>query len=88
MVPTLALDQIIKVAGVYRCRVALIGDYAQMSSPEAGGLLRDLACEPSATQMIAVRRFRERWERTTSIRLRPKTLTSPPPTSTTAASPV
>ena len=72
MVPTLTLDQIIKVAGVHRCRVALIGDYAQMSSPEAGGLLRDLACLPSATQMVAVRRFREQWERATSIRLRAK----------------
>lgn len=72
MVPTLTLDQIIRVATAYRCRVALIGDYAQMSSPEAGGLLRDLACEPSATQMVAVRRFTALWERTTSIRLRAK----------------
>ncbi len=70
MVPTLTLDQLVRVASARNTRVALLGDYAQMGSPEAGGLLRDLAAKPSAVELVAVRRFREEWERTASKRLR------------------
>ena len=48
----------------------LIGDYAQMGAPEAGGLLRDLAAMDSAVEMTAVRRFRDEWERDASKELR------------------
>ena len=70
MVPTLTLDQLIRVATAYDCRIAMVGDYAQMGAPEAGGLLRDLAGLPSATQMTSVRRFHQPWERTASKQLR------------------
>jgi ATP-dependent exoDNAse (exonuclease V) alpha subunit len=70
MVPTLTLDRLVRVAQAYGSRVALIGDYAQMGAPEAGGLLRDLAALPGATNMTAVRRFREQWERDASKQLR------------------
>lgn len=48
----------------------MVGDYAQMGAPEAGGLLRDLAGMPSATHMTSVRRFHQPWERTASKQLR------------------
>lgn len=70
MVPTLALDRLIRVAAAYDCRIAMVGDYAQMGAPEAGGLLRDLAGLPGATQMTAVRRFHQPWERDASKQLR------------------
>ena len=70
MVPTLTLDQLIRVAAAYDCRIAMVGDYAQMGAPEAGGLLRDLAGMPSATHMTSVRRFHQPWERTASKQLR------------------
>ena len=70
MVPTLTLDQLIRVASAYDCRVAMVGDYAQMGAPEAGGLLRDLAGLPSATHMTSVRRFHQPWERDASKQLR------------------
>jgi hypothetical protein len=57
MVPTLVLDEMIRVAGIYGSKIALIGDYAQMGAPEAGGLLRDLAATPAAVELTAVRRF-------------------------------
>lgn len=70
MVPTLTLDQLIRVATAYDCRIALVGDYAQMGAPEAGGLLRDLAGLLGATHMTAVRRFHQPWERDASKQLR------------------
>jgi conjugative relaxase-like TrwC/TraI family protein len=70
MVPTLTLDQLIRVAAAYHCRIAMVGDYAQMGAPEAGGLLRDLAGLPSATHMASVRRFHQPWERDASKQLR------------------
>jgi conjugative relaxase-like TrwC/TraI family protein len=70
MVPTLTLRDICRTAALYGSRVGLVGDYAQMGSPEAGGLLRDLAGLESATLMTTVRRFREPWEADASRRLR------------------
>ena len=70
MVPTITLDQLVRAANANNTRVALLGDYAQMGSPEAGGLLRDLAAKRSAVELVAVRRFRDEWERTASKRLR------------------
>jgi energy-coupling factor transporter ATP-binding protein EcfA2 len=70
MVPTLTLRDICRTAAFYGSRVGLVGDYAQMGSPEAGGLLRDLAGLESATLMTTVRRFRSPWEGDASKRLR------------------
>ena len=70
MVPTLVLDEMIRVAGVYGSKISLIGDFAQMGAPEAGGLLRDLAALPAAVELTAVRRFRNRWEADASLQLR------------------
>ena len=70
MVPTLVLDEMIRVAGVYGSKIALIGDYAQMGAPEAGGLLRDLAATPAAVELTAVRRFEQPWEADASLQLR------------------
>lgn len=70
MVPTLVLDEMIRVAGVYRTKISLIGDFAQMGAPEAGGLLRDLAALPAAVELTAVRRFRNSWEADASLQLR------------------
>ncbi len=69
MVPTLTLRDLVRAAHANGSRLALVGDYAQMGSPEAGGLLRDLAALPSATALTSVRRFRERWERRASVGL-------------------
>lgn len=70
MVPTLTLRDLCRNAALYGSRVGLVGDYAQMGSPEAGGLLRDLAGLESASLMTTVRRFREPWEAESSKRLR------------------
>ena len=70
MVPTLVLDEMIRVAGVYGSKITLIGDYAQMGAPEAGGLLRDLAATPAAVELTAVRRFEQPWEADASLQLR------------------
>ncbi len=70
MVPTLVLDEMVRVAGVYGSKIALIGDFAQMGAPEAGGLLRDLAELPAAVELTAVRRFRQPWEADASLQLR------------------
>ena len=70
MVPTLVLDEMVHVAGVYGSKISLIGDYAQMGAPEAGGLLRDLAALPAAVELTAVRRFQQPWEADASLQLR------------------
>ena len=38
MVPTLTLKELTRAANARGCRVGLVGDYAQMGSPKAGGL--------------------------------------------------
>ncbi len=70
MIPTLVLDQLVRVAGIYHTRIALLGDYAQMGAPEAGGLLRDIAATPHAVELTAVRRFTNIWEADASLQLR------------------
>src|SRR3954468_2839490 len=70
MVPTLVLDEMIRVAGVYGSNNALIGDFAQMVAPDAGGLLPDLAPLPPAVELTPVRRLRQPWEADASRQLR------------------
>jgi hypothetical protein len=69
MVPTLTLRDLVRAARRNGSRVGLVDDFAQMGSPEAGGLLRDLGALPSAITLTSVRRFREEWERSASIEL-------------------
>jgi conjugative relaxase-like TrwC/TraI family protein len=70
MVPTLVLDELVAATRRTGSRLTLVGDYAQMGAPEAGGLLRDLAAHSATVHLTSVRRFRNEWERTASIRLR------------------
>ena len=71
MVATLVLDEMVRVAGVYGSKITLIGDFAEIGAPEAGGLLRDLAVLPAAVELpTAVRRFRQPWESDASLQLR------------------
>ncbi len=70
MVPTLVLDELVAATRRAGCRLTLVGDYAQMGAPEAGGLLHDLAAHPATVHLTSVRRFRNEWERDASTRLR------------------
>jgi ATP-dependent exoDNAse (exonuclease V) alpha subunit len=70
MVPTLILDELVAATQRTGSRLTLVGDYAQMGAPEAGGLLRDLAAHPATVHLTSVRRFHNEWERTASTRLR------------------
>ena len=72
MVPTLVLDEMVRAAGVYGSKITLIGDFAQMGAPEAGGLLRDQGL-PSAVELTSVRRFQQSWEADVSLQLRART---------------
>jgi ATP-dependent exoDNAse (exonuclease V) alpha subunit len=70
MVPTLVLDELVAATRQTGSRLTLVGDYAQMGAPEAGGLLRDLAAHSSTVHLTSVRRFHNEWERDASTRLR------------------
>ena len=70
MVPTLVLDELVAATRDAGCRLMMVGDYAQMGAPEAGGLLRDIAVHPATVELTSVRRFHSNWERDASIRLR------------------
>jgi ATP-dependent exoDNAse (exonuclease V) alpha subunit len=70
MVPTLVLDELAAATRRTGSRLTLVGDYAQMGAPAAGGLLHDLAAHPNTVHLTSVRRFRNEWERTASTRLR------------------
>jgi ATP-dependent exoDNAse (exonuclease V) alpha subunit len=70
MVPTLILDELVAATQRTGSRLTLVGDYAQMGAPEAGGLLHDLAAHTNTVHLTSVRRFHNEWERTASTRLR------------------
>lgn len=70
MVPTLVLDELVTATRYAGCRLTLVGDYAQMGAPEAGGLIRDAAAHPATVHLTSVRRFVNDWERDASIQLR------------------
>ncbi len=70
MVPTLILDELVAATQRTGSRLTLVGDYAQMGAPEAGGLLHDLAAHTATVHLTSVRRFHNEWERTASTRLR------------------
>lgn len=69
---TVDLDRIAACAGEAGAKLLLVGDWAQLSSVEAGGalglLVRDRGAD--APELGAARRFIHPWERETSARLR------------------
>jgi len=69
-VPTEALARLQSIASQAGAWTIQAGDTEQLPSPEAGGMMRVLASEHGYVQIREVRRFREEWERTASLKLR------------------
>ncbi|MFC6364465.1 MobF family relaxase [Nonomuraea thailandensis] len=70
MVPTADLAAIQQVAERAFCKVVWAGDTAQLSAPEAGGLMRVLAADAGSHVLTTVERMEAAWEREASLRLR------------------
>ncbi|WP_068929383.1 MobF family relaxase [Planobispora rosea] len=70
MVTTEHLEQIQRYADQYGAKVVWAGDVAQLSAPEAGGVMRHLVNVGGAEELHNVVRFREEWEREASVQLR------------------
>ncbi|SPL88455.1 putative TraA-like conjugal transfer protein [[Actinomadura] parvosata subsp. kistnae] len=70
MVPTADLAAIQQVADRSFCKVVWAGDTAQLSAPEAGGLMRVLAADAGSHALTTVERMEAAWEREASLRLR------------------
>jgi conjugative relaxase-like TrwC/TraI family protein len=69
-VPTTDLAAIQAVADRCGARVIPAGDTAQLTSPEAGGMMGQIARDHGYAQVHEVRRFAEPWEGPASLRLR------------------
>ena len=68
---TTTLDQITNLAAIAGAKVLLVGDWAQLQSVDAGGAFTLLtATRPDAPELLEVHRFRNAWERETSLDLR------------------
>ena len=68
---TTTLDQITNLAAIAGAKVLLVGDWAQLQSVDAGGAFTLLAAaRPDAPELLDVYRFRNAWERETSLDLR------------------
>jgi conjugative relaxase-like TrwC/TraI family protein len=69
---TFALDELVGAAGDAGAKVLLVGDWAQLSSVEAGGAFSLLVADRGdlAPELVDVRRFRSEWEKTASVELR------------------
>jgi hypothetical protein len=69
---TFALDELVSAAGDAGAKVLLVGDQAQLSAVEAGGMFAALVRdrEGLAPELSDVRRFHHRWEQRASIELR------------------
>lgn len=68
---TTTLDQITNLAVIAGAKVLLVGDWAQLQSVDAGGAFTLLtAARPDAPELLEVHRFRNAWERETSLDLR------------------
>jgi len=69
---TLALDALAAEATTAGAKLLLVGDWAQLSSVDAGGafgmVVRDRGAD--VPELAGVRRFRHEWERAASVRLR------------------
>jgi conjugative relaxase-like TrwC/TraI family protein len=69
---TFALDELMSAALDARAKVVLVGDGAQLSSVDAGGMFRTLVRErgEDAPTLADVRRFKAAWEKEASLRVR------------------
>jgi conjugative relaxase-like TrwC/TraI family protein len=75
---TFALDELMSAALDARAKVVLVGDGAQLSSVDAGGMFRTLVRERAedAPTLADVRRFRAAWEKKASLGVRNGTHTA------------
>lgn len=68
---TFAIDELVSAAADAQAKVLLVGDWAQISSVEAGGMFRALVdARDSVAELSEVRRFTNQWERHASTALR------------------
>jgi conjugative relaxase-like TrwC/TraI family protein len=69
---TFALDELVSAAGDAGAKVLLVGDQAQLSAVEAGGMFAALVRDRDglAPELSDVRRFHHRWEQEATIELR------------------
>jgi conjugative relaxase-like TrwC/TraI family protein len=72
LVGTFAVDELVAAARDARAKVVLVGDPAQLSAIEAGGMFAALVRDRDglAAELTDVRRFVNPWEKTASIELR------------------
>jgi conjugative relaxase-like TrwC/TraI family protein len=69
---TFALDELVSAAGDAGAKVLLVGDQAQLTAVEAGGMFAALVRgrDGLAPELSDVRRFHHSWERRASVQLR------------------
>jgi conjugative relaxase-like TrwC/TraI family protein len=69
---TFALDELISAVLDARAKVVLVGDWAQLSSVDAGGMFRTLVRDrgEDAPTLADVRRFKADWEKEASLEVR------------------
>jgi conjugative relaxase-like TrwC/TraI family protein len=69
---TFALDELMSAALDARAKVVLVGDWAQLSSVDAGGMFRTLVRDrgDGAATLADVRRFKANWEKQASLGVR------------------
>jgi hypothetical protein len=69
---TFALDELMSAALDARAKVVLVGDWAQLSSVDAGGMFRTLVRDrgEDAPTLADVRRFTAMWEKGASLEIR------------------
>jgi conjugative relaxase-like TrwC/TraI family protein len=69
---TFALDELMSAALDARAKVVLVGNWAQLSSVDAGGMFRTLVRDrgDGAATLADVRRFRANWEKQASLEVR------------------
>ncbi len=72
LVGTFALDELVAAARDARAKVVLVGDQAQLSAIDAGGMFAALVRDRGglAPELTDVRRFVNQWEKTASVELR------------------
>jgi len=72
LVGTFALDELVAAARDTRAKVVLVGDEAQLSAIDAGGMFAALVRDRGgmAAELTDVRRFVNPWEKTASVELR------------------
>ncbi|MFI6802984.1 MobF family relaxase [Streptosporangium canum] len=70
MVPTEHLAEIQKIGTKAGAKLVWTGDPAQLSAPEAGGMMRMVVAEFGAQELTTVERMQEEWERQASLGLR------------------